>query len=231
MSEKYALAPEFVSQPNFSVPGNRLLLHGINALLKWQRRKFAWSDAVNVRTHSVRGEDGNSFDVFEIAPKGLAGAAPVLIDYHGGGFFFSYASLHLTYAERYKPKAVIDVATLTGACIVALGSHASAVYAKNDELSAALINAGEESGDRAWPMPLWDEYQESLSSRFADIPSDTSASILTSGVLGDRYVGLEPGGAMDALTDGDQILITQSAVVLESLISKFLFNSDKRNDE
>jgi len=77
----------------------------------------------------------------------------------------------LTYAERYKPKTVIDVATLTGACIVALGSHASAVYANDDDLSAELISAGEESGDRAWPMPLWDEYQQSLSSRFADIPN------------------------------------------------------------
>ena len=63
--------------------------------------------------------------------------------------------------------------------------------------------------------------------RFSDIPGDTSASILTSGVLGDRYVGLEPGGAMDPLADGDQILITQSAVVLENLISKFLFKTDK----
>lgn len=67
--------------------------------------------------------------------------------------------------------------------------------------------------------------------RYVDIPSDTSASILTSGVLGDRYIGLEPGGAMDALTEGDQILITQSAVVLENLISKFLFNSDKEDAE
>ena len=70
-----------------------------------------------------------------------------------------------------------------------------------------------------------------IDSRFADIPSDTSASVLTSGVLGDRYVGLEPGGAMDALTDGDQILITQSAIVLESLISKFLFNTNKGDTE
>ena len=58
----------------------------------------------------------------------------------------------LTYAERYKPKAVIDVATLTGACIVALGSHASAVYANDDELSSQLVTAGEQSGDRAWPI-------------------------------------------------------------------------------
>jgi phospholipid/cholesterol/gamma-HCH transport system substrate-binding protein len=66
--------------------------------------------------------------------------------------------------------------------------------------------------------------------RFSDIPSDSSASILTSGVLGDRYIGLEPGGAIEPLTDGDQILITQSAVVLENLISKFLFNPSKDDE-
>jgi phospholipid/cholesterol/gamma-HCH transport system substrate-binding protein len=70
-----------------------------------------------------------------------------------------------------------------------------------------------------------------IDQRFSEIPSDTSASILTSGVLGDRYVGLEPGGAMDALADGDQILVTQSAVVLENLISKFLFNTGKGDEE
>jgi len=70
-----------------------------------------------------------------------------------------------------------------------------------------------------------------IDQRFSDIPSDTSAAILTSGVLGDRYIGLEPGGAMEALSDGDQILITQSAVVLENLISKFLFNTGKGDEE
>ena len=63
--------------------------------------------------------------------------------------------------------------------------------------------------------------------RFSEIPNDTGASILTSGMLGDRYVGLDPGGAMEALSDGDEIFVTQSAVVLETLISKYLFNSDK----
>ena len=63
--------------------------------------------------------------------------------------------------------------------------------------------------------------------RFSEIPTDTGASILTSGMLGDRYVGLDPGGAMEALSDGDEIFVTQSAVVLETLISKYLFNSDK----
>ena len=67
--------------------------------------------------------------------------------------------------------------------------------------------------------------------RFSDIPTDTGASILTSGVLGDRYIGLDPGGAVEALADGDEIFITQSAVVLETLISKYLFNSDKGDDK
>lgn len=69
-----------------------------------------------------------------------------------------------------------------------------------------------------------------IDQRFSDIPNDTGASILTSGMLGDRYIGLDPGGAMEALTDGDEIFVTQSAVVLETLISKYLFNSDKEKN-
>lgn len=75
----------------------------------------------------------------------------------------------LTYAERFKPKSVIDVATLTGAVIVALGRHASAIYSNSDAFAAELLNAGEDSGDRAWHMPMWDEYQPQLDSKFADI--------------------------------------------------------------
>jgi phospholipid/cholesterol/gamma-HCH transport system substrate-binding protein len=69
----------------------------------------------------------------------------------------------------------------------------------------------------------------SIAQRFNEIPSDTGASILTAGILGDRYVGLEPGGAPDYLGDGDELFITQSAVVLEQLISKYLFNADKND--
>jgi phospholipid/cholesterol/gamma-HCH transport system substrate-binding protein len=70
-----------------------------------------------------------------------------------------------------------------------------------------------------------------IDQRFSDIPSDTGASILTSGVLGDRYIGLVPGGAMESLEEGDEIFITQPAVVLETLISKYLFNNDKGDKE
>ncbi len=67
--------------------------------------------------------------------------------------------------------------------------------------------------------------------RFSEIPNDSGASILTSGVLGDRYVGLDPGGSFEVLADGDEIFITQSAVVLETLISKYLFNTKKEDEK
>lgn len=75
----------------------------------------------------------------------------------------------LTYAERYNPKAVVDIATLTGACVVALGKHASALYSNNEKLAEQLLAAGERSTDRAWRMPLWDDYQSQLNSNFADM--------------------------------------------------------------
>ena len=71
----------------------------------------------------------------------------------------------------------------------------------------------------------------SIADRFNEIPSDTGASILTSGVLGDRYIGLEPGGAPDFLAEGDQLFITQSALVLEQVIGKYLFNTGTEKTE
>ena len=75
----------------------------------------------------------------------------------------------LTYAERLQPDTVIDVATLTGACVVALGGVASGLFANKDALARDLLDAGEEAHDRAWHMPLWDDYQELLKSPFADM--------------------------------------------------------------
>ena len=75
----------------------------------------------------------------------------------------------LTYAERFKPESIIDIATLTGACVVALGKHASALYSNQDDFAEVLLESGREVGDKAWHMPLWDEYQAQLHSNFADI--------------------------------------------------------------
>ncbi len=75
----------------------------------------------------------------------------------------------LTYAERFEPETVVDVATLTGACIVALGHQATGLLSNDDALADNLLEAGEFAADRAWRLPLWDEYQEQLDSNFADI--------------------------------------------------------------
>jgi leucyl aminopeptidase len=75
----------------------------------------------------------------------------------------------LTYAERFKPRTVIDIATLTGACVVALGHHHSGLFSRQDALAAELLDAGRESGDSCWRMPLDEPYQEALKSRFADV--------------------------------------------------------------
>ncbi len=84
----------------------------------------------------------------------------------------------LTYAERFKPACVIDIATLTGACVVALGKIPSGLLANDDELAGELLARGTESGDRAWQLPLWEEYQDLLKSNFADM-----------GNIGGRYGG------------------------------------------
>ena len=105
----------------------------------------------------------------------------------------------LTHVQKFKPKAIVDVATLTGACIVALGSHASAVYANDEALAEALLSAGESTGDRAWRMPLWDEYQSALNSNFADMANvgGRNAGSVTAACFLQRFVNDVPWAHMD----------------------------------
>ncbi len=75
----------------------------------------------------------------------------------------------LCYASRYKPAAVVDLATLTGACVTALGHHASGLFANDDRLATRLLNAGETTGERLWRLPLWPEYRQQINSEIADM--------------------------------------------------------------
>ena len=88
----------------------------------------------------------------------------------------------LTYAARFEPDTVIDIATLTGACVIALGHVASGLYSNQDKLAQELLAAGEQTQDRAWHMPLWEEYQSQLDSNFADM----------------QNIGGRPGGSITA---------------------------------
>src|SRR3569832_1514010 len=77
----------------------------------------------------------------------------------------------LTYAERFEPDAVVDLATLTGACVIALGAHPSALYSNHDPLAREIEHAADHAWDRVWRMPLWDDYQELLKGSLADMAS------------------------------------------------------------
>lgn len=95
----------------------------------------------------------------------------------------------LTYAERFKPAAVIDIATLTGAVVIALGTHATGLIANNEDLAADLLAAGDASYDRAWQLPMWEEYQEQIKSPFADISNSggRSGGTITAGCFLSRF--------------------------------------------
>ncbi len=95
----------------------------------------------------------------------------------------------LTYVERFKPAAVVDIATLTGACIIALGHEASAVMGNDESLIDELKQASEEAGDRVWQLPLWDEYQQQLDSNFADMANigGRPAGSITAGCFLSRF--------------------------------------------
>lgn len=95
----------------------------------------------------------------------------------------------LTYCERYKPEVVIDIATLTGAVVIGLGYHATGLMSNHEALAKALIQAGVESHDRVWQLPLWEEYQEQIKSPFADMANTggRSAGTITAGCFLSRF--------------------------------------------
>ena len=105
----------------------------------------------------------------------------------------------LSYAEQFKPASVVDIATLTGACIVALGDAASAVMGNNDDVINALLAAGLEAGDKAWQLPLWDEYQEQIDSPFADIQNigGKGAGSITAACFLSRFTKSYPWAHLD----------------------------------
>ncbi len=105
----------------------------------------------------------------------------------------------LTWVERFKPKAVIDIATLTGACIIALGHETSAVLGNDEGVIAALKQAGTTSHDRTWELPLWEEYQEQLKSNFADMANigGRSAGTITAACFLARFAEKYPWAHLD----------------------------------
>ncbi len=123
-------------------------------------------------------------------------------------------------AQTFQPHTIIDAATLTGACVVALGKHATGLMSKHDELAAELLAAGEETLDRAWRLPLWDDYQVQLDSGFADLANigGKTAGAITAGCFlsrfteGQRWAHLDIAGT--AWDEGRKGLATGRPVAL-----------------
>ncbi|HHL4081002.1 TPA: leucyl aminopeptidase [Burkholderia sola] len=105
----------------------------------------------------------------------------------------------LTYAERFRPAAVIDVATLTGACVVALGHHRSGLFANDDALADALLHASEAASDAIWRMPVDDAYGEQLKSNFADLANigGRAAGSITAACFLSRFAQAYPWAHLD----------------------------------
>ncbi|MEX2367821.1 MAG: leucyl aminopeptidase, partial [Pseudohongiellaceae bacterium] len=105
----------------------------------------------------------------------------------------------LTYAERYKPRSVIDIATLTGACIVALGEHVSGLMSNDDALADKLYACGLKALDPVWRLPLWEEYQKQLDSNFADIANigGPKAGTITAACFLSRFAENYPWAHLD----------------------------------
>jgi leucyl aminopeptidase len=134
----------------------------------------------------------------------------------------------LTYtAQTFQPQAMIDAATLTGACVIALGKHATGLMSKHDDLAAELLAAGETTLDRAWRLPLWDDYQAQLDSGFADVANigGKSAGAITAGCFlarfteGQRWAHLDIAGT--AWDEGRKGLATGRPV---SLLAQWLID-------
>jgi leucyl aminopeptidase len=105
----------------------------------------------------------------------------------------------LSYAQTFRPAAMVDCATLTGACVVALGNHASGILGTDEELIQELREAGDRSGERCWPLPLWKEYREQLDSTVADLKNvgGRPAGTITAAAFLKEFVGEVPWAHLD----------------------------------
>ena len=136
----------------------------------------------------------------------------------------------LTYAERFKPRAVVDIATLTGACVIALGAVRSGLFSSHEELAIDLLAAGESSADLCWRMPMDDDYAEGLKTNFADVANvaGRAGGAITAAKFLQRFTGKFPWAHLDiagtAWKSGASKGATGRPV---ALLLEYLLNSEK----
>ena len=141
----------------------------------------------------------------------------------------------LSYADQFKPKAVIDMATLTGAVVIAIGDVASAIMGNNQELIDKLFKAGMKSNDKVWQLPLWDEYDRKIDSEIADVKNQGTgkqAGTITAGMFLKRFIGKYPWAHIDiaatAMRDSKQDYLPKNATGAGvRLVTQYLMDEAK----
>lgn len=137
----------------------------------------------------------------------------------------------ITYAQQFDPACIIDIATLTGAHIVSLGSHANGLMGNSTTLNSALQQAGECCGDRAWEMPLWNEYHSTLDSEHADMRNagNNSPGMITAGCYLSKFAQQTPWAHFDVAGTAFQYGKANSATGRPlPLLLKFLLNCSNK---
>ncbi|MGB9429449.1 MAG: leucyl aminopeptidase [Gammaproteobacteria bacterium] len=150
-----------MDEMKFDMCGAASVFGAIKAVMQMQLK----INLVGVVPSSENLPDGNAVKPADIV-KTMSGQTVEILNTDAEGRLILCDAL--TYAQRFKPAAIVDMATLTGACVVALGNVLSGLFGNDDGLVKELWNAGEKSADRAWQLPLYDDYQDGLKSNFAD---------------------------------------------------------------
>lgn len=153
---------DFILDMNMDMSGGAAVIHALAAAarLKLKKNIVVLVPAVE---NMMSGESYRPGDII----RSMSGKTIEVLNTDAEGRIILADALH--YAKRYKPSLVIDVATLTGAAMGALGERASALFTEDEKLELSLRHLGEESGDYVWPLPLWDEYDDEIKGTFGDV--------------------------------------------------------------
>ena len=147
---------------HMDMSGGAAVIHAIVAAAKLKLKK----NVVAIVPAVENMPSGSSYHPGDIL-KSMSGKTIEVINTDAEGRVI--LSDALTYSERYEPRLVVDVATLTGSAIAALGPRASAIFTRDEKLETTLRKLGEESGDYVWPLPMWEEYEEGVKGTFGDV--------------------------------------------------------------
>lgn len=183
---------ENMDQMKYDMGGAASVIGAIEAVAKMQLPV----NAITVVAAAENMPDGNAYRPGDVLTSMSGQTIEVLNTDAEGRLVLCDA---LTYSERFEPKALIDVATLTGACVIALGHHASGLMSKDEDLAEALLSAGQNAVDRAWRLPIWDDYQSQLDSPFADMKNvgGMPAGSITAGCFLSRFTEDQPWAHLD----------------------------------